>query len=63
MYFNPCIRNDDGGEDKNTEKLSTFRHPCHPIGKGYNRLLTEEELHIAETYVIVNCKEVGPYLQ
>ncbi|KAK7269410.1 hypothetical protein RIF29_05500 [Crotalaria pallida] len=33
------------------------------IGKGRNKFLSDLELHIAETYVLVNCKEVEPYLK
>jgi len=71
LYFDPSIqtrytnvpRNDDGGEQKLDDKLSIFKHPCRPIGKGQHRFLTDEELHIAETYILVNCKESESYLQ
>lgn len=71
MYFDPSIqtrrtqvpRNNDGGEGTIDEKLSSFKHSCRPIGKCCNRFLTYKELGIVETYVIVNCKEVEPYLQ
>ena len=71
MYFDPTIqtrrtqvpRNDDGGENNIHEQLSIFKHPCRSIGRSRNRFLTDEELHIAETYVLINCKEVEPYLQ
>ncbi|KAJ1406204.1 putative transposase, Ptta/En/Spm, plant [Sesbania bispinosa] len=71
MYFDPTIqtrrtqvpRNDDGGEGIIDEQLSIFNHPCRTIGRGRNRYLTDEELQIVETYVLVNCREVEPYLQ
>jgi len=56
-------RNDDGGHGMVDECLSIFKYPYRPIGKGRNRFLTNEELQIAETYVLVNCKEVEPFLQ
>lgn len=55
-------RNDDGGEGMVDECLSIFKYPCRPIGKCRNRFLTNEELQIAETYVLVNCEEVEPFL-
>jgi len=71
LYFDPSIqtrytnvpRNDDGGEQKLDDKLSIFKHPCRHIGKGQHRFLIDEELHIAETYILVNCKESKSYLQ
>ena len=36
--------------------MSIFKHPCRPIGKGQHRFLTDEELHIAKTYILVNCR-------
>ncbi|KAJ1410164.1 hypothetical protein SESBI_22193 [Sesbania bispinosa] len=71
MYFDPILqtrhtqvpRNDDGGHDMIDEYLSIFKYPCRPIGKGSSRFLIDVELQIAETYVLVNCKEVEPYLQ
>ena len=56
-------RNDDGGHGMVDECLSIFKYPCRPIGKGQNRFLTNVELQIAETYVLVNSKEVEPFLQ
>jgi len=45
------------------DKLSIFKHLCRPIGKGQHRFLTDEELQITETYILVNCKESESYLQ
>lgn len=71
LHFDPKLqtkrtkvpRNDDGGHSMVDECLSIFKYPCRPSGKGRNRFLTDDELHIAETYVLVNCKEVEPLLQ
>ncbi|PNX91366.1 hypothetical protein L195_g047496, partial [Trifolium pratense] len=71
MYFDPKLqtrhtkvpRNDDGGQCMIDECLSIFKYPCRPIGKGKKRFLTDGEYQIAETYVLVNCKEVEPFLQ
>ena len=71
LYFDPSIqtryinipRNDDGREQKMDNKLSIFKHPCRPIGKGQHIFLTDEELQIVETYILVNCKESESYLQ
>ncbi|RDX96520.1 hypothetical protein CR513_20813, partial [Mucuna pruriens] len=42
--------------------LSIFKYPCRPIGNGSNRFLIDMELQIAETYVLVNYKEIEPFL-
>jgi hypothetical protein len=72
MYFDPKLqtrhtkvpRNDDGGGQCMVDEcISIFKYPCRPIGKGRKRFLTDGEFQIAETYVLVNCKEVEPFLQ
>jgi hypothetical protein len=70
LYFEPCLktrrtqlpRNDDGGSLLNDDRLSVFHHPCRPIGRCHNINLTDRDLHILETYVLVNSPELQPYL-
>ncbi|XP_057739900.1 uncharacterized protein LOC130957009 [Arachis stenosperma] len=71
MYFESTVhtrrtqvpRNDDGGSNMDENHLSIFRYPCLSIGRGSKKYLTDEELHIAHTYILVNCEEIEPYLQ
>jgi len=71
MYFHPKLQtrctqvpqNDDGGHHMVNQCLSIFKYPYRSIGSGSNRFLTEVEVQIAETYVLVNCKEIEPFLQ
>ncbi|KAK2420664.1 hypothetical protein QL285_031368 [Trifolium repens] len=72
IYFDPKLqtrhtkvpRNDDGGGQCMVDEcISIFKYPCRPIGKGRKRFLTDGDFQIAETYMLVNCKEVESFLQ
>ena len=42
--------------------LSVFDQPGHHSGREITRWLTDEELNSAHVHVLINCKEVKPYL-
>ncbi|XP_060182429.1 uncharacterized protein LOC132612107 [Lycium barbarum] len=72
-YFEPHVmtrnhdvdRNDDGGTVEDLEgNLSIFTHPGRLWGEAKKRNLSLEEIKAAQTYILLNCKEVEPmYVQ
>lgn len=70
-YFSPSVqtrfnrvgRNDDGGWSGSGEKLSIFAYPAREFGSETNRVLTDSELKQVEIYILLNCHEIGPYLE
>ncbi|XP_015158428.1 uncharacterized protein [Solanum tuberosum] len=70
-YFEPHVmsrhhnvtRNDDGGAMKDVEgNLSIFTHPSRLSGEGKKRDLSLEEIKAAQTYILLNCQEVEPFV-
>ena len=43
--------------------MSIFNYPGRHYGKTRKRTLDDQELHVAQTYVLRNCPEVQPYLE
>ncbi|KAH0693155.1 hypothetical protein KY285_020252 [Solanum tuberosum] len=73
-YFEPHVytrhrkvpRNDDGGigeQDRYNGNLSIFTYPGRGFGELNRRYLTEEELKAAHNYILLNCREVQPYVE
>lgn len=71
-YFEPHVytslrkvaRNDDGGDLEHIPgNLSIFEHPGRPYGKEKSRMLTSTEYHAAQTYILLNCQEIEPYVK
>jgi len=71
-YFEPHVmsrhhnvtRNDDGGAMKDVEgNLSIFTHPSRLSGEGKKRDLSLEEIKAAQTYILLNCQEVEPFVR
>ncbi|XP_049388507.1 uncharacterized protein LOC125852871 [Solanum stenotomum] len=73
-YFEPHVytrhrkvpRNDDGGigeQDGYNGNLSIFTYPGRGFGELNRRYLTEEELKAAHIYILLNCREVQPYVE
>ena len=57
-------RNDDGGEvESNSDLWSIFASPGRPYSKVGKRYLTDQEYHAAQTYILLNCVEIQPYIQ
>ncbi|CAH9142220.1 unnamed protein product [Cuscuta epithymum] len=56
-------RNDDGGGTTSKGAFSIFNYPGRGSGKKHHRFVVGEELRIAQTYILVNCPEVDPYLR
>ncbi|KAH0688816.1 hypothetical protein KY289_016174 [Solanum tuberosum] len=70
-YFEPHVmsrhhnvsRNNDGGVMKDDEeKLSIFTHPGRLSGEAKKRDLSLEEIKAAQTYILLNCQEVEPFV-
>ncbi|XP_060177806.1 uncharacterized protein LOC132607740 [Lycium barbarum] len=70
-YFKPHVmtrnhdvdRNDDGGAGEDLEgNLSIFTHPGRLWGEAKKRNLSLEEIKAAQTYILLNCKEVEPFV-
>ncbi len=43
--------------------LSIFTCHGRTLGKSNRRLLTEDEYHMMQTYVLMNCEEVQPFIE
>ncbi|OMP10669.1 Transposase, Ptta/En/Spm, plant [Corchorus olitorius] len=54
-------RNDERVNDPSLPAFSIFNYPGRFHGQPRARLLNQEELHVAHTYVLRNCPEVQPY--
>ena len=69
-YFNHSVqtkmtqvgRNDDGGAEGSGREISIFAYPAREFGHEVRRTLSDAELRQAETYVLLNCKEIDPYV-
>ncbi|KAH0665410.1 hypothetical protein KY285_026616, partial [Solanum tuberosum] len=70
-YFEPHVmtrnhnvdRNDDGGDKEDIEgNLSIFSHPGRLWGEAKKRDLSLEEIKVAQTYILLNCEEVEPFV-
>ena len=71
-YFEPHVitrnhnvdRNDDGGVvEDHKGNLSIFTHPGRLSGETKKRSLALEEIKAAQTYILLNCKEVEPFVR
>jgi len=71
-YFEPHVmtrnhnveRNDDGGVVEDLEgNLSIFSHPGRVWGEAKKRDLSLEEIKAAQTYILLNCEEVEPFVR
>jgi len=73
-YFEPHVytrhrkvpQNDDGGMDEQDgydDNLSIFTYPGRGFGELNHRYLTEEEHKPAHIYILLNCREVQPYME
>ncbi|KAH0645560.1 hypothetical protein KY290_034343 [Solanum tuberosum] len=71
-YFEPHVitrnhnvdRNDDGGDKEDIEgNLSIFSHPGRLWGEAKKRDLSLEEIKVAQTYILLNCEEVEPFVR
>nr|GMD55942.1 uncharacterized protein LOC109168299 [Ipomoea batatas] len=59
-------RNADSSEyvvDEHEETLSIFKYPGRAFGKSKARYMTDEEFKAAQTYVLLNCLEVEPFIE
>ena len=57
-------RNDDGGVVEELEgNLSIFSHPGRVWGEAKKRDLSLEEIKAAQTYILLNCEEVEPFVR
>ena len=57
-------RNDDGGVVVPIEgNLSIFTYPGRSYGTGKPRPIEGKELRVAQTYILLNCDEVTPYIE
>ena len=57
-------RNDDGGVVVPIEgNLSIFTYPGRSYGTAKPRPIEGEELRAAQTYILLNCDEVTPYIE
>nr|GMD07948.1 uncharacterized protein LOC109179592 [Ipomoea batatas] len=59
-------RNADGSEyivDEHEETLSIFKYSGRAFGKAKVRYMTDEEYKAAQTYVLLNCSEVEPFIE
>ncbi|XP_057994633.1 uncharacterized protein LOC131174752 [Hevea brasiliensis] len=70
-YFEPHVltqdrqvaRNDDGGDDADIEdNLLIFNYPGRPYGRAKMRVLADDEYKVAQIYVLLNCPEIGTYV-
>nr|KAJ0208042.1 hypothetical protein LSAT_V11C500277330 [Lactuca sativa] len=59
-------RNDDGGgneqPDDNIEILDIFSYPGYHYGRFSNRMLSDEELHVVHTYILLNEDKIKHYI-
>ncbi|WMV28348.1 hypothetical protein MTR67_021733 [Solanum verrucosum] len=71
-YFEPHVltrnhnvdRNDDGGITEDLEgNLSIFTHPGRLWGETRKRNLSLDEIKAAQTYILLNCEEVEPFVR
>ncbi|KAH0717853.1 hypothetical protein KY285_013884 [Solanum tuberosum] len=70
-YFEPHVmtrnhnvdRNDDGGDKEDIEgNLSIFSHSGRLWGEAKKRDLSLEEIKATQTYILLNCEEVEPFV-
>ena len=60
----PPQQNYDGGPRGRPGCLSIFSHPGRAMPPTTRFCaLDDDELHVAHTYVLMNCKGIGPYLE
>ena len=43
--------------------LSIFTFPGRTLGKANRRMLTDDEYHLIQTYILMNCEEVQPFIE
>ena len=60
MKRNAVNRTYDG---VNPYDLSIFTFPGRTSGKAIRRQLTDEEYHLIQSYVLLNCPEVEPHIE
>ena len=65
--FETCLnrapRNDDGGEVEPNGRLSIFSHRGRHFGQVSTRWLTDKEYDQAVIYTLLNCDEIGPFVE
>ncbi|KAM3235801.1 hypothetical protein P3L10_015838 [Capsicum annuum] len=70
-YFEPHVmsrnhnvdRNDDGGVVEDLKgNLSIFSHPGRLWGEAKKRDLILDEIKAAQTYILLNCEEIEPFM-
>ena len=60
----PPQQNYDGGPRGRPGCLSIFSHPGRAMPPTTRFCaLDDDELHVAHTYVLINCEGIGPYLE
>ncbi|KAK1381858.1 hypothetical protein POM88_019593 [Heracleum sosnowskyi] len=60
---NRVSKNDDGGNVELNGRFNVFGLPGRAYGKEKRIFLSEEELHAAHTYILLNCEEVDEYVR
>ena len=43
--------------------LSIFTSTGRTLGRASGRVLTEAEYHLIQTYILMNCEEVQPFIE
>lgn len=63
--MNTTISRNDHSTDEffNDRSLSVFKKEGRPYGGWKKHWLTDEEYNAARNYVLLNCKEVEPYIR
>ena len=63
----PLPRNHDGGGDEqpddNNEILDIFSYHVRHYRRFRNRMLSDEELHVAQTYILLNEDKIKHYIK
>ena len=71
-YFEPHLytksrrvpRNDDGGDVEEVKgTLSIFKHLIRAFGQMKKMRLSYIEYEAAQTYILLNCDEIQPYIK
>lgn len=64
ISFQSVPRNDEGDEQESSQAmLSIFRQHGRPSGKCVEIWLDDRDLHVAHTYILLNCAEVAPFVR
>ena len=64
ISFESVPRNDEGDEQESSQTvLSIFRQHGRPSGKCVDVWLNDKDVHVAHTYILLNCAEVAPFVR